>query len=100
MIDDIRRIQAEAANQIAGAASLDELATLERDLVGKGSELTGFKKQMGSLDHEARREVGAALNRAREVLADLGQSVILEPAEETAALLQAARELLQTYTEA
>ncbi|NLT35018.1 MAG: WYL domain-containing protein [Gaiellales bacterium] len=35
-----------------------------------------------------------------EVLADLGQSVILEPAEETAALLQAARELLQTYTEA
>lgn len=35
-----------------------------------------------------------------EVLADLGRSVIVEPAEEAAAVLQAARELLQTYTEA
>lgn len=35
-----------------------------------------------------------------EVLADLGQSVILEPVEEADAVRQAARELLQTYTEA
>jgi phenylalanyl-tRNA synthetase alpha chain len=69
MIDEIRRIQAEASSQIGSAASLDELASLERDLLGKGSQLTGFKKQMGSLDPEARREVGAALNGAREALA-------------------------------
>lgn len=69
MIDDIRRIQADAVTAVAAAASLDELAALERDLVGKGSQLTGFKKQMGSLDPDARREVGAALNEAREVLA-------------------------------
>ncbi len=70
MIDDIRRIQVAAGDRIAAASSLDELATLERDLVGKGSELTGFKKQMGSLDPEARREVGAALNAARQTLSE------------------------------
>lgn len=69
MIEEIRRIQAEAAAKIGTAASLDELASLERDLLGKGSQLTGFKKQMGSLDHDARREVGAALNEAREAVA-------------------------------
>src|SRR5690606_19112578 len=62
-------IQSDAATQISAARSLEELADLERELVGKGSRLSGFKKQMGSLDHEARREVGAALNQAREVLA-------------------------------
>lgn len=66
MIDDIRRIAADATSKIAGAATLDDLATLDRDALGKASPLTGFKRQMGSLDHEAKREVGGALNAARE----------------------------------
>ncbi len=68
MIDDIRRIAADAAGRIRGAATLDELATLDRELLGKTSELTAFKRQMGGLDHEAKREVGGALNGAREEL--------------------------------
>jgi phenylalanyl-tRNA synthetase alpha chain len=66
MIDDIRRIAADATSRIAGAATLDDLAALDRDVLGKGSELTGFKRQMGGLDHEDRKTVGAALNEARE----------------------------------
>ena len=41
---------------------------LERELLGKTSELTGFKKLMGGLDNEAKREVGGALNAAREAM--------------------------------
>ena len=68
MIDDIRRIAAEATSRIGGAATLDELGALDRELLGKGSELSGFKRQMGGLDHEAKREVGGALNAARQQL--------------------------------
>ncbi|QXC61905.1 phenylalanine--tRNA ligase subunit alpha [Aquihabitans sp. G128] len=69
MIDDIRRIAAAATDRIAGAATLDELGALDRELLGKTSELSGFKRQMGGLDHEAKREVGGALNAAREAMA-------------------------------
>lgn len=66
MIDDIRRIADEASGRVAEAATLDDLAVLDREVLGKSSQLTGFKRQMGSLDHDAKREVGSALNAARE----------------------------------
>jgi len=66
MIDDIRRIADDATARIQGAATLDDLAILDREVLGKGSELTGFKRQMGSLDPDGRRTVGGALNEARE----------------------------------
>ncbi len=68
MIDDIRRIADEAVGRVAGAATLDELATLDRQVLGKGSELSAFKRQMGGLDPDSRREVGAALNGARRAV--------------------------------
>ena len=66
MIDDIRRIAADACSRIAEATDLDHLAELDREVLGKTSELSGFKRQMGSLDHEGKRTVGSALNEARE----------------------------------
>ncbi|MCU1357223.1 MAG: pheS [Acidimicrobiales bacterium] len=68
MIDDIRRIAADASDRIAAAATLDELGGLDRELLGKTSELSGFKRRMGELDHEGKREVGSALNAAQESL--------------------------------
>jgi len=68
MIDDIRRIQADAVSRLGAAATLEDLGVLERELLGKTSELTGFKKRMGGLDNEAKREVGGALNAAREAM--------------------------------
>ncbi|MCB0978748.1 MAG: phenylalanine--tRNA ligase subunit alpha [Acidimicrobiales bacterium] len=68
MIDDIRRIAAAASDRIAAAGTIEELSTLDRELLGKTSELTGFKRQMGGLDPDDRRTVGAALNEAREGL--------------------------------
>ena len=83
MIDDIRRIAADASNRIAEATDLDHLAELDREVLGKTSELSGFKRQMGSLDHEGKRTVGSALNQAREqvqaAVADLdpGSAVLI-----------------------
>ncbi|HRW37628.1 MAG: phenylalanine--tRNA ligase subunit alpha [Acidimicrobiales bacterium] len=68
MIDEIRRIQAESTRRIDGAATLDELGELQRDLFGKASELGGLKKQLGGLAPEARREAGLAMNEATEAL--------------------------------
>src|SRR4051794_6209172 len=68
MLDEIHRIEAESGSRVAGASTLEELTALERDLLGKGSELSSFKKQLGSLDADQRREVGAALNRAQAAL--------------------------------
>jgi phenylalanyl-tRNA synthetase alpha chain len=68
MIDDIRRIEADAVARVRAATSLDDLAAIDRELLGKTSELSGFKKVMGGLDHDAKREVGGALNAAREAI--------------------------------
>ena len=68
MLDEIRRIQAESGARIAAATTLDDLGALERELLGKTSALSGFKKQLGGLDNDGRREVGGALNEAQDGL--------------------------------
>ena len=68
MLQDIAAIEAEAAPRVAAAASLDELRTLDQELLGKRSPLSGFKAKLGGLDPDERREVGAAVNRVRGAL--------------------------------
>jgi phenylalanyl-tRNA synthetase alpha chain len=68
MIDEIRRIQAEAETQIAQATSLEALAEAERSLTGKGSALLDLKKGLGKLDPEARRETGLVMNQVSEAI--------------------------------
>ncbi|MEZ5178891.1 MAG: phenylalanine--tRNA ligase subunit alpha [Acidimicrobiales bacterium] len=68
MIEDIRATTSEAERLVDAASTLDELARVDREVLGKGSALTGFKRQMGGLEPDARREVGAALNEARAAL--------------------------------
>ena len=83
MIDEIRRIQAESTRRIDGAATLDELGELQRDLFGKASELGGLKKQLGGLAPEARREAGLAMNEATEALRkSMGRDELLKEAAE------------------
>ncbi len=64
MIAEIERTGTEATERVAAAADLDDLGAAERDLLGKRSALSAFKRQMGGLDPDARREVGRALNQA------------------------------------
>ena len=69
MIDEIRAIEADATGQIESASSLDEVRTLETDLLGKRSPLAGLKKRLGGLDADGRRAAGQAMNAAQAAIA-------------------------------
>ncbi|MGI8756028.1 MAG: phenylalanine--tRNA ligase subunit alpha [Acidimicrobiales bacterium] len=68
MLDEIGRIRDDAGHQISVVPTLDALAALDRELLGKSSTLTGFKRKLAGLNADQRREVGAALNAAQEAL--------------------------------
>ena len=68
MLQEIAAIEVDAGPRIAAATSLDELRTLDQELLGKRSALSAFKAKLGGLDADGRREVGGALNRVRDAL--------------------------------
>ena len=82
MIDRVEGIRDGAAERVAAAATLADLADLEAELLGKRSELVGIRQQLGSMEPADRKEVGRALNEAQEALRD--------QVAERRALLQAA----------
>lgn len=92
MIDDITRISSAAPAQVDAAATLENLRDLEAELLGKKGSLSELKKGLAGLDPEGRREVGAALNVARDTISALivGRRAELE-AEARAVVLAAER---------
>jgi phenylalanyl-tRNA synthetase alpha chain len=64
VIDEIRALGAAAGSRIAAATTLDELRELDAEYLGKGSELTRVKREMGGLEPEQRKAVGQARNAA------------------------------------
>ncbi len=63
MIDDVERSEKQGREQIAAAATLDEIRQAETDVLGKKAPINLLKKQLGRLDPEARRAAGQALER-------------------------------------
>src|SRR5690606_11578124 len=68
--DAIARAAAAGEARVAGVASLEELRTVEAELLGKRSELAEPKAKLGTLDPGERREMGQAPNDARARLPD------------------------------
>ena len=69
MVDLIRQIEAlggEFAHQIAGLDSEQDIRALQARYLGKKGSVSQLMKEMGALDAEKRREVGAAFNRVKE----------------------------------
>ena len=65
MIEDIRAAQSAALTQVDQASSLDEVAALDSQLLGKQGALAGFKKQLGGLATvEEKKAAGQAVNEA------------------------------------
>ena len=58
----------DAEKQIADAATLADLATLETELVGKRSALAERKAALGTLPPEERKDAGRALNEIRSAI--------------------------------
>jgi phenylalanyl-tRNA synthetase alpha chain len=64
VIADVDAARATALARIDAATSLDDLASLQPELLGKRSALSGLKQRLGSLDAAERRTAGQAVNDA------------------------------------
>jgi phenylalanyl-tRNA synthetase alpha chain len=65
---DIADIEADARERIAKVTTLDELKTVQLELLGKKAPLAALRQSVGGLDPEARRVIGQALNATREAI--------------------------------
>lgn len=68
MLDDIAAIEANGMPRIAAATTLDELRSLDSELLGKRSALSSLKARLADLEPADRRDAGVALNRVRDAL--------------------------------
>jgi phenylalanyl-tRNA synthetase alpha chain len=66
--EDLGAVVARSLDAVAAVATLDDLAGLETELLGKRSALATRKAGLGALPPDQRREAGRALNEARERL--------------------------------
>ncbi len=65
MIDDIRAAREAALERIAAATSLDDVAALDTQLLGKRGDLAQLKTRLGSLGTvDERKQAGQQLNEA------------------------------------
>jgi phenylalanyl-tRNA synthetase alpha chain len=87
-LDVLPQLVAEGLAAVAGAGTLDDLRSVEAGLVGKKGRIPGLNRTLGSLDPDARREAGAAINDARTtvVAAIDGRRGVLAAAERAARL--------------
>lgn len=65
MTDNIERIKEEARSKLSAVTTSDELEQLRVHLMGKKGLITGLLHQLGELDADKRRELGAALNQLK-----------------------------------
>ena len=69
LVEAARSLEREGRDLIAGASSADALSAARTALIGrKSGRLTELMKMLPALAPEARREAGAAVNRAKEAL--------------------------------
>src|SRR5688500_17584988 len=59
---------ATARDNIARAATIEDLEQIRVQLLGKKGEITALLKSLGAMDPEARRVAGASINEAKQQL--------------------------------
>ena len=65
MIEGYESAAADAEQRLADAASLDAVAAIERELLGRRSTLSDAKRRLGEIDPAERAAAGRRLNDAR-----------------------------------
>ncbi len=85
---DLEALRSEFAAATAAAASTRSLDTVRIEALGKKGRITALMKQLGSLEAEARKARGQALNRLKDEVAGaiVGRQAELEEAELEAGL--------------
>jgi phenylalanyl-tRNA synthetase alpha chain len=66
MLDQLDHLAAQARSRVQRAASLEELAAVESDVLGKAAPLTTARRDLGQLEPAQRKDAGRALNAARQ----------------------------------
>ena len=80
---ELRSIVDDAVARVGAASSLDELKAVDGEVLGKRSPLSAQKASLKDLSPDERREVGRALNEARQRIeaAVADRRAVLEAAE-------------------
>jgi phenylalanyl-tRNA synthetase alpha chain len=65
-MDNLEQVRSELLAAIGAAGDLDALERARVDALGKKGRVTGLMKTLGSLDGEARKSAGQALNRLKD----------------------------------
>lgn len=68
MLEQIAAIEKDAVGRASDAPSLDVLAEVDQETLGKRGALTDLKKQLGGLEADERRQIGQALNATRTAI--------------------------------
>ena len=68
MDDELDRARSAGLDAVAGAGTLDELRTVETEVLGKRGALARSKAGLGALPAEERRDAGRAVNEAVAVV--------------------------------
>jgi phenylalanyl-tRNA synthetase alpha chain len=86
--DELAAIGAEARADLEAAASLEDLAEVERRVLGKRARYTELYRQLGGLEPASRKEAGRQLHELRTAIEAVASDrrVLLEAAERTARL--------------
>ncbi|MFP5318903.1 MAG: phenylalanine--tRNA ligase subunit alpha [Acidimicrobiia bacterium] len=67
-VAELEELTADGLARVAAAGSLDELAAVEAEVLGKKSRVGTVRSQLGTLPVEERKEVGRLVNDARAQL--------------------------------
>ena len=68
LIEELEQAAAAAEGRLAAADSLEAVAAIEREVLGRRSVVAEAKKSLGGLDPDRRRDAGRAVNQVRERL--------------------------------
>ncbi len=79
----IPELVASASARIQSCTTLGDLEQIRIELLGKKGELTNQLKNLGQMDHEARKVAGAVVNTAKQQVSDAldARRTVLERAE-------------------
>ncbi len=88
MSDELGEVEREATSRIAEATTLDVLAAVTAEVLGKKGPLAAIKAGLGAMDPDARRTLGQALNETTKRIdaAAAERRSALEAAERSARL--------------
>lgn len=71
MLENLQSLLQSARDEIEARTDLQALEEIRVRLLGKKGEITALLKSLGAMEHQARKQVGAQINEAKELVTKL-----------------------------